>query len=54
VHAAQISLNALYGLGADESEQFTRRIEAVSADDVLRVSRRIVDLSAYTEAVVRP
>jgi zinc protease len=54
VHAAQTALNALYGLGPDDSDRYPARIQAVGADDVLRVARRIVDLSAYTEAVVRP
>ena len=54
VHAAQVSLNALYGLGADASDRYTAQVEAVGAEEVLRVARRILDLSAYTEAVVRP
>jgi len=54
VHAAQISLNALYGLGASASDEFVARVEAVGREDVLRVARRIVKLDAYTEAVIRP
>jgi zinc protease len=53
VHAAQTSLNALYGLGADASRAYPDRIGAVSGKDVLRVAQRIVVLDAYTEAVVR-
>ncbi len=53
VHAAQTSLNALYGLGADASRAYPERIRSVSPQDVLRVTQRIVDLGAYTEAVVR-
>jgi zinc protease len=53
VHAAQTSLHALYGLGAGASRAYPERIRAVSGDDVLRVARRIIDLEAYTEAVVR-
>jgi zinc protease len=53
VHAAQASLNALYGLGAAASRAYPERIRAVSGRDVLRVAQRIVDLDAYTEAVVR-
>jgi zinc protease len=53
VHAAQASLHALYGLGAGASSAYTDRIRAVSGKDVLRVAQRIVDLDAYTEAVVR-
>jgi len=54
VHAAQSSLNALYGLGAEASLRYPAQIAAVEVDDVLRVARRILDLDAYTEAVVRP
>jgi zinc protease len=53
VHAAQASLHALYGLGAGASRVYPERIRSVSGEDVLRVARRIVDLDAYTEAVVR-
>ena len=53
VHAAQTSLNALYGLGPAASRAYPDRIRAVGSEDVLRVARRIVDLDAYTEAVVR-
>jgi zinc protease len=53
VHAAQTSLHALYGLGAAASRAYPERIRAVSAKDVLRVAQRIIDLDAYTEAVVR-
>ena len=51
--AAQASLHALYGLGAATSRTYPERIRAVSGDDVLRVARRIIDLGAYTAAVVR-
>jgi zinc protease len=53
VHAAQTSLNALYGLGADASSSYPERIRAITGKDVLRVAQRIVRLDAYTEAVVR-
>jgi zinc protease len=53
VHAAQASLNALYGLGADASSAYPERIRAITGKDVLRVAQRIVRLDAYTEAVVR-
>jgi zinc protease len=53
VHAAQASLNALYGLGADASSAYPERIGAITGKDVLRVAQRIVRLDAYTEAVVR-
>jgi zinc protease len=54
VHAAQISLNALYGLGPEASRQYPAQITAVTGEDVLRVARRILDLGVYTEAVIRP
>jgi zinc protease len=53
VHAAQTSLNALYGLGAGASRAYPDQIGAVTGEELLRVARRIVDLDAYTEAVVR-
>jgi zinc protease len=53
-HAAQVSLNALYGLGPDAELAFAERVQAVSKDDVLRVATRIIDLDAYALAVVRP
>jgi zinc protease len=53
-HAALISFNALYGLGADADYTFPTQIAAINKEDVLRVARRIIDLNAYTLAVVRP
>ncbi len=52
--AAHMALDALYGLGADADRLYPRHIETVGAADVLRVARRVVDLDAYTLAVVRP
>jgi zinc protease len=53
-HAAHVCLDALYGLGPDAYHAFPARIAAVSAAEVQRVARRILDLGAYTEAVVGP
>jgi zinc protease len=53
VHAAHTSLNALYGLGPDAAAEYPERIRAITPEEVLRVARRIVDLDAYPEAVVR-
>jgi zinc protease len=53
-HAAQISLGDLYGLGPDSGDEYVPRVEAVTAEDVLRVARRILRMDAYTEAVIRP
>jgi zinc protease len=52
--AAHLSLDALYGLGADADRSYTEKVLAVTKEDVLRVARRVIDLDAYTLAVVRP
>ena len=52
--AAHMAADARYGLGPDAQRRYTEQVLAVSADDVLRVARRIVDLDAYTLAVVHP
>ena len=52
--AAHIALNALYGLGADAESRYPEQVAAVTRDDVLRVARRVIELDAYTLAVVRP
>jgi len=54
VHAAHVSLDALYGLGPDAARHYPERIASVTKDDVLRVARRIIRLDAYTEACIRP
>ena len=51
--AAHAALDALYGLGPDVHERYPQRLEAVSAEDVLRVARRVIDLETSTLAVVR-
>jgi zinc protease len=51
-HAAHIALDALYGLGPTAYERNAERIAAVSAEDVLRVARRILKLDAYTLSIV--
>jgi zinc protease len=53
-HAAHAALDGLYGLGPDAMRAFPERIEAVGADDIVRTARRIIQLDAYTLAVVRP
>jgi len=53
-HAAHVCLDALYGLGPDAYHRTPALVAAVSAADVQRVARRILDLGAYTEAVVGP
>ncbi len=54
VRAAHMAIDALYGLGADAQHHYAASIASVTADDVLRVARRVVDLSAPVEAVIRP
>lgn len=54
VRAAHLSLDALYGLGADADRSYVERVLSVSRDDVLRVARRVIDLAQSTVAVVRP
>lgn len=54
VRAAHLSLDALYGLGADADRSYVARVLSVGAEDVLRVARRVIDLSAPVVAVVRP
>jgi zinc protease len=54
VHAGLISLNARYGLGPDADCAFPEQVAAVGKEEVLQVVRRIIDLNAYTLAVVRP
>ena len=54
MHAAQLSLDVLYGLGPEVGRLYPERVAAVAAEDVLRVARRVVDLDAYTAASVCP
>jgi len=52
--AAHLAQDALYGLGADAHLRYAELIHAVTKEDVLRVAQRVIDLSGYTLAVVRP
>jgi zinc protease len=54
VRAAHMAIDALYGLGADAQRRFAANVAAVTADDVLRVARRVIDLPRAVEAVIRP
>lgn len=54
VRAAHMAIDALYGLGADAQRRFAAGVAAVGADDVLRVARRVIDLSRAVEATIRP
>lgn len=53
-HAGLISLNARYGLGPDADFAFPEQVAAVGKEEILRVARRVIDLDAYTIAIVRP
>jgi zinc protease len=50
--AAHASLDGLYGLGPESHLGYTARIAQVSKEDVLRVTRRVLRLDAYTLALV--
>jgi zinc protease len=52
--AAHMAADARYGLGPDAQRRYAEQVEAVDAEAVLRVARRIVDLDAYTLATIRP
>ena len=52
--AAMLALDTAYGLGLDNFEHYDERIEAVTADDVLRVARRIIQLDRPVVSVVGP
>ena len=54
VHAAHVSLDALYGLGADAADRYPEQILSVTPEDVLRVARRVIQLDAYTLAAITP
>lgn len=42
--AEDIGLNTLYGLGFDYSPEYVKKVREVTADDVLRVARKYLDL----------
>jgi len=50
--ALAMALDARYGRGVDADRVFPERVRAISADDLLRVARRFLDLHAYTLATV--
>ncbi len=52
--AAHLSLDALYGLGADADRRYADAVRAVTPEDVLRIARRVIDLDAYTLATIHP
>lgn len=52
--ATQLAFNEIYGLKRDEWRKLPQKIMKVSADDVLKVARRIVRLDHRVLSVVRP
>ena len=52
--AALLALDGVYGLGLDNFEHYDERIQSVTAEEVLRVARRIIQLDRAVVAVVGP
>ncbi len=52
--AADMATNELLGLGYDYYKKYPERIEAVTADDLMRVARKYITLDAYVISVVGP
>jgi len=52
--AGQMALDALYGLGADESLRYPEKVRAIDPVELQRVATRIVRLDAATIASIRP
>lgn len=52
--ASDMANNELYGLGYDFRDLYPKKIDAVTADDVLRVAKKYITLDAYTISVVGP
>ncbi|MCH2170643.1 insulinase family protein [Myxococcota bacterium] len=53
-HTAHLAIDGLYGLGPSAYRKFTDEVAAITPEDIARVARRVIDLNAYTMAVVRP
>ncbi|HWP35677.1 MAG TPA: pitrilysin family protein [Thermodesulfobacteriota bacterium] len=52
--ALTLALNELYGVGYEEYRRYAEKINAVTADDVLRVARKVIQPERYTVAIIRP
>ncbi|HEY8369201.1 MAG TPA: pitrilysin family protein [Thermodesulfobacteriota bacterium] len=52
--ALNLALNELYGLGYDEYRRYAARVNAVTADDVLRVAQKYIHPDRFTRVIVRP
>jgi hypothetical protein len=46
--------DARYGLGPDAQRRYAAQVDAVDAEAVLRVARRVIDLEVYVAASIRP
>ncbi len=52
--ASDMANNELYSLGFDEYRRYPGKIEAITADDILKTAQRYINLDAYTLSVVGP
>jgi zinc protease len=52
--AATLAFAERYGLGGDFYCRYSREIEGVTLEDVLRVARKYIDLDSYAVVIVRP
>ncbi len=52
--AFHMALDARYGLGPMHSAETPERVRAVTREDLLAVSRRIIDFDHYVLAALRP
>lgn len=52
--ASDMANNELYGLGYEFNKVYPEKIEAVTADDILRVAKKYFTLDAYTISIVGP
>ncbi len=52
--ASDMANNEIFGLGFDEYKRYPGKIEAVTADDILKTAKRYINLDAYTLSIVGP
>jgi zinc protease len=52
--ASDMANNELFGLGHDYFKRYPAKIEAVSAEDILKTARKYITLEAYTISIVGP
>jgi zinc protease len=52
--ATNLALNELYSLGYDEYRRYPEKINAVTAEDVLRVAQKFIRLGSHTLTIIRP